>query len=40
MSENKKSQYRANIYNFLTSDQADRYRYKNYANIIIKNILN
>ena len=40
MSDNKKSQYRENIYNFLTSDQADRYRYKNYANIIIKNILN
>ena len=39
ISENKKSQYRENIYNFLKSNKADKYRYKSYANIIIKNIL-
>lgn len=39
ISKSKKSQYRENIYNFLNSNKADKYRYEYYAKFIIKNIL-
>ena len=39
ISESKKSEYRKNIYNFLNSKNADKYRYRTYANLIIKTIL-
>ena len=38
MSEQKKSEYRKNIYNFLNSNNANRFRYSTFANLIIKNI--
>ena len=40
ISEFKKSQYRRNIYNFLNSKNADKYRYSSYASLIINSILN
>ena len=39
LSEIEKSEYRKNIYNFLNSDNANKYRYSFYANLIIKRIL-
>ena len=39
LSEDKKIEYRKNIFNFLHSEEADQYRYSCYANILIKNIL-
>ena len=39
LSEDKKKEYRKNIYNFLISKEADRYRYSNFANKIVDAIL-
>ena len=39
LSEEKKKEYRENIYNFLISKEADRYRYSNFANKIVDAIL-
>lgn len=39
LSEDKKIEYRKNIFNFLNSKEADEYRYSFYANILINNIL-
>ena len=39
LSEDKKKEYRKNIYKFLISKEADRYRYSNFANKIIDAIL-
>ena len=39
LSEDKKKEYRKNIYKFLISKEADRYRYFNFANKIIDAIL-
>ncbi|MCQ9203187.1 MAG: glycosyltransferase family 10 [Prochlorococcus marinus CUG1436] len=40
ISDSKKSQYRKNIFNFLNSNNADKYRYSSYANLIIRTLLN
>lgn len=37
--EEKKSAYRRNIYKFLNSNAADRYRYSTYANLLINALL-
>ena len=37
--EERKSAYRKNIYKFLNSNAADRYRYSTYANLLINAIL-
>ena len=39
VAEDKKKEYRKNIYKFLISKEADRYRYYNFANKIIDAIL-
>ncbi len=39
LSEEKKSEYRKNIYNFLNSKKADRYRYSNYAKFLVNAFL-
>ena len=40
LSKEKKSEYRKNIYRFLHSNMADRYRTSSYANLIVNAILN
>ena len=40
INKEKKDAYRKNIYNFLNSDKANRYRYSSYAKLIINSILN
>ena len=40
LSKEKKSEYRKNIYRFLHSKMADRYRSSSYANLIVDAILN
>ena len=37
--DEKKSAYRRNIFNFLNSNEANRYRSTTYANLLIKAIL-
>ena len=39
LSEDKKKEYRENIFKFLISNKANRYRYSNYANILVNAIL-
>ncbi len=39
LTEQQKKEYRKNIYKFLNSDEANKYRYSNYAKIIINMIL-
>ena len=39
LSESKKSEYRKNIYDFLNSPNADKYRYSSYANLIVESII-
>jgi hypothetical protein len=39
INEQNKSEYRKNIYNFLKSNNADKYRYSTYANLLIETIL-
>ncbi len=39
LSEERKSEYRENIFNFLNSKKADRYRYHNYAKFFVNTLL-
>ena len=38
--EERKEEYRKNIFKFLVSKEADRYRYSSYANLLVNAILN
>ena len=40
LSEQKKNEYRKNIFKFLISKKAQRYRYSSYANLLVNAILN